>query len=115
MKKSIILGLMLFSLNCLADEPKKSMMFKRKEPNREIDLRINKPSETRTNGFLTLASGIMFTSIGIALEKQRIKDNIPDGYHGYSKANNIAFNYSVIGIGVGLSVTGGIIIFKAKN
>jgi hypothetical protein len=112
MKKLSIIALMIYSLNCLADEPKKSIMFKR-DPDRSIELYLRKPNELRTNGALVFASGLMFTTIGCLLERKRMENNIPDGYFGYSRSKDIGFNYGVGAIGVGLSITGIIMIRKS--
>lgn len=81
----------------------------------KIDLHLkHKSSEDRTNGFLMIAGGSMFMSIGAMLENNRKVRNLPDGYFGYSKSKDIAFNYSILGIGAALGITGGVIIYRLK-
>ena len=89
-------------------------MMLNKTQNKEINLHLrSSDKELSTNGFLTSVSGLGFTTIGILLEQKRIQQNIPDGYFGYSKSKDMGLNYFITSFGVGLSVTGVIMIRKA--
>jgi len=89
-------------------------MMLNKNQNREINLHLRSSNkELSTNGFLTSVSGLGFTTIGILLEQKRIQQNIPDGYFGYSKSKDIGFNYLITSLGVGMTITGVIMIKKA--
>jgi hypothetical protein len=89
-------------------------MMLNKNQNREINLHLRSSNkELSTNGFLTSVSGLGFTSIGILLEQKRIQQNIPDGYFGYSKSKDMGFNYLITSLGVGMTITGVIMIKKA--
>lgn len=116
MKYIITLILALFTLTAFAGNKDSLGVFPPtlNTESQTINLRLNKTSEARTNGFLMVAGGLMFSTIGVCLENKRKADNIPDGYFGYSKRNHIAFNYSVLSIGVTLSITGGTIIYRLK-
>jgi hypothetical protein len=90
-----------------------SIMFNR-TPEREINLHLKGHNlELSTNGFLTAASGLGFITAGALLEKKRIERNVPDGYFGYNKRNDIGFNYFLMTFGSGLTITGVIMIRKA--
>jgi hypothetical protein len=90
-----------------------SIMFN-KSPYREINLHLRTHNkELSTNGYLTAVSGLGFTTIGILLEQKRIQQNIPDGYFGYSKSKDMGFNYFITSLGVGMTITGVIMIKKA--
>ena len=85
-----------------------------KTQNREINLHLRSyDKELSTNGFLTSVIGLVFTTIGILLEQKRIQQNIPDGYFGYSKSKDMGFNYLITSLGVGMTITGVIMIKKA--
>jgi hypothetical protein len=89
-------------------------MMLNKNQNQEINLHLRSSNkELSTNGFLTSVSGLGFTTIGILLEQKRIQQNIPDGYFGYSKSKDIGFNYLITSLGVGMTITGVIMIKKA--
>ena len=89
-------------------------MMLNKNQNREINLHLRSSNkELSTNGFLTSVSGLGFTTIGILLEQKRIQQNIPDGYFGYSKSKDIGFNYLITSLGVGMTITGVIMIKKS--
>lgn len=89
-------------------------MMLNKTQNREINLHLHSSNkELSTNGFLTSVSGLGFTTIGILLEQKRIQQNIPDGYFGYSKSKDMGFNYLITSLGVGMTITGVIMIKKA--
>jgi hypothetical protein len=89
-------------------------MMLNKTQNREINLHLRSSNkELSTNGFLTSVSGLGFTTIGILLEQKRIQQNIPDGYFGYSKSNDMGLNYFINSLGVGMTITGVIMIKKA--
>jgi hypothetical protein len=116
MKKILISAFILSTLYCKAgglDSLKVSMLSRGSET-REINLRIRKSNELRTNGALILASGVMFSAISYWLERSRINRNLPDGYNGYSLSKDLALNYGIGALGVGLTLTGGVIIFKNK-
>jgi len=90
-----------------------SIMFN-KSPEREINLHLRTHDrELSTNGFLTAFSGLGFITTGFLLERKRIEQNIPDGYHGYSKSKDIGLNYFITSLGAGMSITGVIMIRKA--
>jgi hypothetical protein len=85
-----------------------------KTQNQEINLHLRSyDKELSTNGFLTSVSGLGFITTGIILEQKRIQQNIPDGYFGYSKSKDMGLNYFITSFGVGLTVTGVIMIKKA--
>ena len=89
-------------------------MMLNKTQNREINLHLRSSNkELSTNGFLTSVSGLGFTTIGILLEQKRIQQNIPDGYFGYSKSKDMGFNYLITSLGVGMTITGVIMIKKS--
>lgn len=90
-----------------------SIMFN-KPIDREINLHLKTHNkELSTNGYLTAVSGLGFTTIGILLEQKRIQQNIPDGYHGYSKSNDMGLNYFITSLGAGMTITGVFMIRKA--
>jgi len=90
-----------------------SIMFN-KTPEREINLHLKTHNkELSTNGYLTAVSGLGFITTGFLLERKRIKQNIPDGYFGYSKSKDIGLNYFITSLGVGMTITGVIMIRKA--
>ena len=90
-----------------------SIMFN-KSPEREVNLHLRSNNkELSTNGYLTAVSGLGFTTIGILLEQKRIQQNIPDGYFGYSKSKDMGFNYLITSLGVGMTITGVIMIKKS--
>jgi hypothetical protein len=90
------------------------MMMLNKNKNQEINLHLRSyDKELSTNGFLTSVSGLGFTTIGILLEQKRIQQNIPDGYFGYSKSKDMGLNYFITSLGVGMTITGVIMIKKA--
>lgn len=112
MKKVILLFLLLNTFSAIS-RTDDSLIINNRYQNTEIDLHLKfKGNENKTNGFLIIASGIMFTGIGIALENKRKIDNIPDGYAGYSDSKSRALNYSILFLGIGLNITGGIITLK---
>jgi hypothetical protein len=116
MKKILISAFILSTLYCKAgrlDSTKVSMLSRGSET-REINLRIRNPNELRTNGALILASGVMFSAISYWLENSRINRNLPDGYNGYSLSKDLALNYGIGALGVGLTLTGVVIIIKNK-
>ena len=85
-----------------------------KTQNQEINLHLRSyDKELSTNGFLTSVIGLVFTTIGILLEQKRIQQNIPDGYFGYSKSKDMGLNYFITSLGVGMTITGVIMIKKA--
>lgn len=89
-------------------------MMLNKTQNQEINLHLRSSNkELSTNGFLTSVSGLGFTTIGILLEQKRIQQNIPDGYFGYSKSKDMGLNYFITSLGVGMTITGVIMIKKA--
>ena len=90
------------------------IMMLNKNKNQEINLHLRSyDKELSTNGFLTSVSGLGFTTIGILLEQKRIQQNIPDGYFGYSKSKDMGLNYFITSLGVGMTITGVIMIKKA--
>jgi hypothetical protein len=90
------------------------IMVLNKNKNQEINLHLRSyDKELSTNGFLTSVSGLGFTTIGILLEQKRIQQNIPDGYFGYSKSKDMGLNYFITSLGVGMTITGVIMIKKA--
>lgn len=89
-------------------------MMLNKNQNKEINLHLrSNDKELSSNGFLTAVSGLGFITTGILLEQKRIKQNIPDGYNGYSKSKDIGLNYFITSLGAGLTITGVIMIRKA--
>ena len=89
-------------------------MMLNKPVNQEINLHLKTNNkELSTNGYLTAVSGLGFTTIGILLEQKRIQQNIPDGYHGYSKSNDMGLNYFITSLGAGMTITGVFMIRKA--
>ena len=90
-----------------------SIMFNR-SPEKEINLHLKgHHRELSTNGFLTSVSGLSFITAGFLLERRRIQLNTPDGYFGYNKSKDIGFNYFLMTLGSGLTITGVIMIRNA--
>ena len=89
-------------------------MMLNKPVNQEINLHLRShDQELSSNGFLTAVSGLGFITTGLLLEQKRIQQNIPDGYHGYSKSNDMGLNYFITSLGAGMTITGVIMIRKA--
>ena len=90
-----------------------SIMFS-KPIDREINLHLKTHNkELSTNGYLTAVSGLGFITAGLLLERKRIEQNIPDGYHGYSKSNDMGLNYFITSLGAGMTINGVFMIRKA--
>ena len=114
MKNILTLIFILTTLCSIAGSLDSNSIMFNKPIDREINLHLKTHNkELSTNGYLTAVSGLGFTTIGILLEQKRIQQNIPDGYHGYSKSNDMGLNYFITSLGAGMTITGVFMIRKA--
>jgi hypothetical protein len=114
MKNILTLIFILTSLCSLADGLDSTLTMLNKPVSHEVNLHLrSNDKELSSNGFLTAVSGLGFITTGILLENKRIQQNIPDGYHGYSKSKDMGLNYFITSLGTGMTITGVIMIRKA--
>lgn len=91
----------------------RSIMFQDNEaPEISLNIKVNN-QRLASDAIIVLATGVALTTAGILLEGDLRRSNIPDGYHGHSVRNNRIFNYSVLTLGIGLNITGGVMMIKA--
>ncbi len=91
-----------------------TMMLNKKPITQEINLKLKTHnSQLKYDGYITAVGGLMFVTAGVLLENKRNVNKIPDGYHGYSKSKDIAFNYSLMSLGAAINITGIIMIIKS--
>ncbi len=114
MKNILTLIFILTTLCSIAGSLDSTSIMFNKPFDREINLNLKTHNvELSSNGFLTAVSGLGFITAGLLLERKRIEQNIPDGYHGYSKSNDMGLNYFITSLGAGISITGVVMIIKA--
>lgn len=115
MKYILTLAFAILSLSVFATglDSSESVMFN-KPTTKEINLNLSKNNtQLSSSGSILTFVGFALITSGVLLENKRIETNQPDGVHGYSKSNEVAFNYSLITIGSGISITGIVMIIKS--